>query len=1491
MAEVGTLNLKIQSDTSEAEGSLTRLADALSRVKQSVQDAQLGNVASTLRRITKVINEEVNDTTISKLHELTTALERLKGLGTVNINLRNSERISKAAEAVDRALQGTQIDRQNGLSAGFESADASIQEVNSDLQGVGMTMQEINNIVHNTNWAAAFDPSKLPIGALGMKFGEASKEMYKYGDAVKETFDIVRQNSPTIQKIEESVTPKIEENRIDESQAENTGDAAAVYSSVEEAARALGISIEEVNRRLNETYSLVYGQQSGTPAFSSIEEAAKYMGISVEEAKAKIVDINNMTQGGSEYSLLDSVAEGVNRADAAIDHAQKRIQDLLRIFADSSPKVKQHIADMFGFDVSLFNSNAVNNVVDTVENAQEASAGMQAASDGLNNVSEASEQATEKLKETDKELKAKKSDADGAGSAFKKLGKTIKEMFPTLSKLMKQLKKIVIRRSITAMVRSIWSGAKEGIENVYKYSDAVGTSFAPAMDAAASSLLLMKNSLGAALAPILQALIPVLQTIVNLFIEAVNWVNQFIALLSGATSWTKAVPVTKKAFDDTAKAAKKAKSATQDLLADWDELNIIQSQSTGGSPYGNNNNNAVDYKDMFVQVDKFSKGLKDFTDTLKENIGNVKGAAISLAKIFLGWKVSRTFAKTLSTLSKLGTLTAAAGIIELTWEATAIIDKQYLKDGRAGWLVADVLENLVGDYFAGRMVASVLGSGVGAITMGLSMAISGGISYGIALAHPESDKDGALKAIGLVKGAIGTLITSAGFIAVEGELAAGIALGLGTAIPLFTAAAFIAYVAETDKTAHQIAADAFKNGSAGGVDVKTLYEEIQKEFDAATSGYNVVIDLFKDAPQLKADAGDAISKIERLNKIIKGGDKLTDDEAQAFKDAWEKAFSAFDQITKDSFSAGLEALSLSLTSANEEIRKQAKDLRVSALMLQDNLTQADAEFIAELEDLQTKVASGKIGPEDEEFKKYELYVEKMAFANDTLLSDMERLVSEGTKIDVSDASKVGEYITKNNESYNEAMEEIESGKTAGVEAWETISKKNEYLHDLEFITDEVYKQQKEAIDAAIKNITDNAEENKKRVEEAKQKSYQAIIGSVMEGLKLLPINKNTGAPNVAQVAAYMNDYVRPFIKAIEDAGGEVPEELKKAVENAITVDTYKIIPKNKKYTVKNAKTALREYVMDLLGLESSEPVEVDTPIPVEAPIELSPKDKIKELVEDKIDDGVLTEVEIQGILSFGYDDTAEHTLLNSVLEEMGLENSGEGYYYKVQIVIDPVEPELGMYEEYLSNEELEKIKENASVINKGSAIPEEEIDASVLFKDLDTAQNRKNIIDLLSGAMEDWHISDDEFTAMIDLGYDTEDIQNVLKDMGFEYYGDKGVYIPVYPDYDSEEWEQLFEHFNPTGRTLNPNNLMASAGISDVGYSGNGSGNYDLSDDMAKGVAEGNESQVNILDQLLTGVRQLLQKEFVVNVSPTADWGRHNQQSGRAYEKVTGEHE
>lgn len=360
------------------------------------------------------------------------------------------------------------------------------------------------------------------------------------------------------------------------------------------------------------------------------------------------------------------------------------------------------------------------------------------------------------------------------------LSASMKKMFPTLTGLAKRFGNLIKYRILRTVISHISKGFTEGVQNVYQYSKAVGTSLAPAMDSASSAFALFKNSIGAAVAPLIQAFIPVINQVISVVVTVINYLNQFFALLGGQASWTRAVPQTVSAFDKQKKAAGGAGKAMKDLLADWDELNIIQSQSGGGGG-GGGTSAAEDYLNMFEEVNKFESKIKDIVDFIRDNFDLLKQVAIDIGAAILGWKISNAFG---GVLSFLGNLAVIGATIDIAMRLTDAFGKQFAATGDIGWFIADALTGALGPLLAGSVAKKLLGSSWGMISAGFTLLLEGTVNLKnsrSAFIQQAVAAGQMLAILGSVQKGIGAALVAGGFTA-----SAPLALAIGGATAVYS---------------------------------------------------------------------------------------------------------------------------------------------------------------------------------------------------------------------------------------------------------------------------------------------------------------------------------------------------------------------------------------------------------------------------------------------------------------------------------------------------------------------------------------------------------------------------------------------------------------------------------------------------------------------------------------------------------------------------------
>lgn len=266
---------------------------------------------------------------------------------------------------------------------------------------------------------------------------------------------------------------------------------------------------------------------------------------------------------------------------------------------------------------------------------------------------------------------------------FKGAAKSATSFAKSLMGTVGGFKRILGYRIIRAIIKQITQAFSDGIKNLYGWSKAVGgatisgKNFAQTMDGLATSSAYFKNSIGAAIAPLISALAPAIDFVIDKVVALINVINQLLALLGGATSWNKA---TRKAqeFEQAAGGAGGAAKEALRYLAPFDELNRLPGQNGSGGGGGG----GTDYDGMFEEQTEFIQGLKDFTDSIKaaiaagdwEGLGTILGDKVNEVIDKIGWsglgakigeKINALFTTTYWTLKTINFQNIGASVAEL----------------------------------------------------------------------------------------------------------------------------------------------------------------------------------------------------------------------------------------------------------------------------------------------------------------------------------------------------------------------------------------------------------------------------------------------------------------------------------------------------------------------------------------------------------------------------------------------------------------------------------------------------------------------------------------------------------------------------------------------------------------------------------------------------------------------------------------------------------
>lgn len=313
-------------------------------------------------------------------------------------------------------------------------------------------------------------------------------------------------------------------------------------------------------------------------------------------------------------------------------------------------------------------SNEIENLsINVTSNANQAIAAiknMTSAVSGLYNTSKGASKGMQALvSETKKSAAGLQDTADSAKDAAKETksygkeaenaGKSAHKGASGIGKFVDALKRITYYRMIRGIIRSITKAMSEGVGNLYQWSKLVDHTFANSMDQLATSTQYLKNSFAAMAAPLIQAVIPAIDLIIDGFVTAMNAVNMLFATIAGQKTYTVAKKVAA-VWDDSADKVSKSTKKTKDnvkktadeikrTILGFDEINKLVKETdptsalTGSSGTGASAGK-TNYGIMFEQK-KLTGGFKGFSDAvqkaMKDTISKI-GMFLAGATLVLG---------------------------------------------------------------------------------------------------------------------------------------------------------------------------------------------------------------------------------------------------------------------------------------------------------------------------------------------------------------------------------------------------------------------------------------------------------------------------------------------------------------------------------------------------------------------------------------------------------------------------------------------------------------------------------------------------------------------------------------------------------------------------------------------------------------------------------------------------------------------------------------
>ena len=322
--------------------------------------------------------------------------------------------------------------------------------------------------------------------------------------------------------------------------------------------------------------------------FSNLAEAAKNIS-DIAQAKNALDKTNaSAEQGFNENAINPEIGEKAEESGAKAATASKGFGELAAMFDEVSSATKSVVAALSSV------VRAVGTVLSAVKDAIVSFASLVA------KVDMSVVRGFSSLKQI-------------VALPFKSAAENAKNFVQKLASVGAAFKRILFYRAIRTLIKEIGDAFKYGVNNLYQWSSAVGGEFAASMNSIATSFAYFKNSVGAAVAPLINALAPAIDYVIDKAVTLLNVINQLFAKLSGATYWTRA---TRQAtsYGDAAGAAGGAAKEALKYLAPFDELNVLPDNSSSGGGGGGGGAGSG----LFEEVVQFDDTLESLWDLFNE---------------------------------------------------------------------------------------------------------------------------------------------------------------------------------------------------------------------------------------------------------------------------------------------------------------------------------------------------------------------------------------------------------------------------------------------------------------------------------------------------------------------------------------------------------------------------------------------------------------------------------------------------------------------------------------------------------------------------------------------------------------------------------------------------------------------------------------------------------------------------------------------------------
>ena len=539
MAEVDSLTIRINAETGSAVAQLKQITKLVERLNTVANDKGWKNFTNGFSRLGKAAEN---------VGKLASSLKQLQDMQVSPHLKENFDKITNASEGLTGASKN--ISRFNSALKRLSKTGAESEQMSQAYGRITGLLSKMSHSLSHTNFQALADGVN--------NFATAMRKIKNLGkdENLQETFTRV---AHSIGLFANYLSNSVSDEILD--RLERLGNALKNIASAASAATRTMKSLQKANQLAagsTPAAKFAKGMQTAFKAVESVNKALSRMGSELYasfEATGIIGDLDGMTGAiAKNIPVLDELT-------SAWKNAASQIKNIVL----SNASVVDKAANLMLVKVSL--------IVRTLYSLVKMPFG--SASMGI----------TKGIVRT-------------LIKPFEGFARTISDLSKRWNKFVSSLGRIAVYRLIRSALKEISKAIKEGVQNLYQWGQAwqntysSAAKFVDSMDKLATAFLYLKNSIGAAVSPLIDMVAPVIDALVDKFVALTNAINQALAALSGTGVWRRAL---KYQYTYAEAAGLTTKALKRTVLA-FDELNKLDDKNKGGK------NDNLDYSKMFEEV-------------------------------------------------------------------------------------------------------------------------------------------------------------------------------------------------------------------------------------------------------------------------------------------------------------------------------------------------------------------------------------------------------------------------------------------------------------------------------------------------------------------------------------------------------------------------------------------------------------------------------------------------------------------------------------------------------------------------------------------------------------------------------------------------------------------------------------------------------------------------------------------------------------------------